>query len=199
MMFQRRFHERIERGEITCSVRIWQRPRVKAGGHYRLGPGRIRVTGIHELALDDLTPALARRSGFASLADLLKTARHGAGERVFLVDFRYLPPERCAHEAARLPHDDSLMADDVADLLQRLDRMDSRAASGPWVWRTLELIAANPGQRALDLAAELKRERDDFKRDVRKLKKLGLTQSLETGYRISPRGRALLAAAGLRQ
>lgn len=77
------------RGEVTCSVRIWQRPRVKVGGRYPLGPGAIHVTAIREISLQDVTPDLARRSGFQGVVDLLKVARHGAGEHVYLVEFEY--------------------------------------------------------------------------------------------------------------
>ena len=90
MGFTKHLREPIMRGEITCSVRIWQSPRVKVGGRYALGPGAIEVTGLHEISLADITPALARRSGFQGVVDLLKTAKHGPGERVFLVEFEYL-------------------------------------------------------------------------------------------------------------
>ena len=89
MMFTRRLREPVMRGEVTCSVRIWQRPHVKVGGRYRLGNGAIEVTSIREIGLQDITPELARRSGFQGLVDLLKVARHGAGDRVFLVEFEY--------------------------------------------------------------------------------------------------------------
>jgi hypothetical protein len=91
MTFTKRLHEPIIRGEVTCSVRIWHRPRVKIGGRYRLGAGAVEVTGLRRIDLSDITPALARRSGFAGLVDLLKVARHGAGENVYLVDFEYHP------------------------------------------------------------------------------------------------------------
>ena len=77
------------RGEVTCSVRIWQSPRVKVGGGYPLGPGAIHVTSIREIGLRDITPDLARRSGFQGVVDLLKVAKHGPGERVYLVEFEY--------------------------------------------------------------------------------------------------------------
>jgi hypothetical protein len=82
------------RGEVTCSVRIWQSPRVKLGGRYALGPGFVEVTGLREITLQDVTPTLARRSGFQGVVDLLKVAKHGPGERVFLVEFEYVgePP-----------------------------------------------------------------------------------------------------------
>ena len=89
MMFTKRLREPVMRGEITCSVRIWQSPRVKAGGRYPLGPGAIHVTSIRQIGLDDITPALARRSGFQGVVDLLKTAKHGQGQNVYLVEFEY--------------------------------------------------------------------------------------------------------------
>jgi hypothetical protein len=89
MMFTKRLREPVMRGEVTCSVRIWQTPRVKIGGRYRLGSGAIEVTAIREIALQDITPDLARRSGFLGVVDLLKVARHGPGDRVYLVEFAY--------------------------------------------------------------------------------------------------------------
>ena len=89
MMFTKRLREPIMRGEITCSVRIWQRPHVKVGGRYALGPGFVEVTQIQQITLGDVTPALARRSGFAGLVDLLKVAKHGPGEKVYLIEFKY--------------------------------------------------------------------------------------------------------------
>ena len=92
MMFTKRLREAVSRGEVTCSVRIWQSPRVKVGGRYPLGPGHIEVTAIHQISLSDVTPALARQSGFAGVVDLLKVAKHGPGEKVYLVEFEYRPP-----------------------------------------------------------------------------------------------------------
>ena len=89
MQFTKRLREPIMRGEITCSVRIWQRAHVKVGGRYPLGPGTIEVTSIRQIDLKDITPALARKSGFAGVVDLLKVAKHGRGEKVYLVEFVY--------------------------------------------------------------------------------------------------------------
>ena len=89
MMFTRRLREPVMRGEITCSVRIWQKPHVKAGGRYPMGPGWIEVSAIREIGLEDITPDLARRSGFESVEDLLSVARHGPGDHVYLVEFEY--------------------------------------------------------------------------------------------------------------
>ncbi len=91
MMFTQRLREPVMRGEVTCSVRIWQRPHVKVGGRYALGAGAIEVTSIREIDLSDVSPELARRSGFEGVVDLLKVAKHGPGERVYLVEFEYRP------------------------------------------------------------------------------------------------------------
>jgi hypothetical protein len=88
-MFTKRLREPVMRGEVTCSVRIWQRPHVKVGARYSLGAGAIEVTAIREIGMQDVTPDLARRSGFLGVVDLLKVAKHGAGERVYLVEFEY--------------------------------------------------------------------------------------------------------------
>lgn len=89
MQFTKKLRAPIMRGEVTCSVRIWQRPHVKVGGRYPLGPGAIHVTGIREIGFEAITPELARRSGFAGVVDLLKVAKHGPGETVYLVEFEY--------------------------------------------------------------------------------------------------------------
>jgi hypothetical protein len=89
MTFTKRLREPIMRGEITCSVRIWRCAHVKPGGRYRLGDGAVEVTSIREISMGDITPDLARRSGFLGVVDLLKVAKHGPGERVYLVEFEY--------------------------------------------------------------------------------------------------------------
>lgn len=94
MQFLKELRDPIRRGEITTTVRLWQRPHVKVGGHYALPPGEIVVTKMFELSLADVTPELARQSGFAGVVDLLKVAKHGAGRRVFFIEFRYVAPRR---------------------------------------------------------------------------------------------------------
>ncbi len=89
MTFTKRLRAPVIRGEVTCSVRIWRWPHVKAGGHYRMGPGFIEVTSIRRITLADITPELAIRSGFSGVIDLLKVAKHGPGENVYLIDFEY--------------------------------------------------------------------------------------------------------------
>ena len=90
MQFTKRLREHVVSGAVARSVRIWRRPDVKAGGRYRLGEGAIEVTSIRQIELSDITPAFAGRSGFAGVANLLKVAKHGPGETVYLVEFRYM-------------------------------------------------------------------------------------------------------------
>lgn len=92
MQFTKRLRERIRRGEITCSIRIWTRPQVKVGGAYPLEGGTIVVDAMERIELEDISDALARRSGFEDVADLLKVAKHGSGSDVYLVHFHYVAP-----------------------------------------------------------------------------------------------------------
>ena len=92
MMFTKRLRDGIRRGRIRCSVRVWMRPHVKAGGRYPMDDGHIVVDSISPIEMSDITYDLARESGFASVADLLKTAVHGPGRNVYLIRFRYIPP-----------------------------------------------------------------------------------------------------------
>jgi hypothetical protein len=101
MQFLASLRDRIRTGEITCSVRLWQSPRVKVGGRYPLSPGHIVVTRLFEISLADVTSDLARQSGFVGLVDLLKVAKHGPGRRVFLVEFRYVAPDGHARRPKR--------------------------------------------------------------------------------------------------
>jgi len=94
MMFTRRLRDRIRRGEITCTVRIWTSPRVRVGGRYRMEEGEIEVDSISPIGYPDISPELARESGFLGVLDLLKVAKHGRGEKIYLIRFHYVPPPR---------------------------------------------------------------------------------------------------------
>ena len=93
MVFSKRLREGVRRGDITVSVRIWQSPRVKVGGRYPMEDGVIEIESIEPIGLPDITPELARASGFLGVLDLLKVARHGRGEKIYLVRFHYIPPK----------------------------------------------------------------------------------------------------------
>jgi hypothetical protein len=90
MVFTKRLREGVRRGEISCSVRIWTRPHVRVGARYRMDEGEIEIESVESIELAELTPQLARESGFLGVADLLKIARHGKGDNIYLIRFRYL-------------------------------------------------------------------------------------------------------------
>jgi hypothetical protein len=102
MVFTKRLRDGVRRGEITCSVRIWTRPHVTVGKRYRMDEGEIEVDSIKPIGLPDITPELARESGFLGLIDLLKVAKHGKGENIYLIRFHYLRP-RIKHPSQHKP------------------------------------------------------------------------------------------------
>ena len=107
MVFTKRLRDGVRRGEITCSVRIWMRPHVKVGHRYAMEEGQIEIDSITPIGLPDITPVLARESGFLGVVDLLKVAKHGKGENIYLVRFHYLPPrrQRKLKSVGKGPHD----------------------------------------------------------------------------------------------
>jgi len=94
MTFTKRLREGIRRGEITCSVRIWTRLRVQIGARYRMEEGWVEVDSIEPIGLPDITPELARESGFLGVLDLLKVAKHGKGDKIYLIRFHYVRPRK---------------------------------------------------------------------------------------------------------
>lgn len=92
MVFTKRLREGVRRGKITCSVRIWKRPHVRIGGRYRMEEGEIEIDSIEQIGFQEITPMLARESGFLGVIDLLKVAKHGPGENIYLVRFHYIHP-----------------------------------------------------------------------------------------------------------
>ncbi len=92
MVFAKRLREGVRTGQITCSIRIWMRPHVTVGNRYRVDEGEIEIDSITPIGLPDITPGLARESGFLGVVDLLKVAKHGKGENIYLIRFHYMPP-----------------------------------------------------------------------------------------------------------
>ena len=101
MVFAKRLREGVKQGRITCTVRIWKRLHVRVGGRYKLDEGEIEVESVEPIGLPDITPQLARESGFAGVLDLLKVAKHGTGDKIYLIRFHYIPPRRRPIKQAR--------------------------------------------------------------------------------------------------
>lgn len=193
MMFKSRFHAGIASGHITRTFRYWKRPQAKEGGIYRVGTGGyIRVTAVEVVGAAGLEARDAKASGFGSVAEMREylAAYAGTGRRLYRVDFRYV-----GDVAGREPDRQAVTAGDELDAIDRaLDLRDRNRKTGPWTRDTLELVARRPGMSSATMAETLGREQVALKQDMRKLKKLGLTISLETGYELSPRGHSYLEA-----
>jgi hypothetical protein len=194
VLFQARFWPLIVDGCVTVTFRRWKRRQVVAGHRYRTGHrivGRqmIEVDSVEVVDPATITDADARRSGYPDAATLVADLRRGHDLPVYRIEFHRVdePDPRSVLAATA-----DLSAADRAEIDRRLERLDRAGAYGPWTRATLVAIAEQPGTRAADLAAGFGRETQPFKTDVRKLKNLGLTESLEVGYRLSPRGRAYL-------
>ena len=189
MLIERRIQSGIAGGSITLLFRRWRRPQAVAGHVYRTSAGRIAVETVDVVEPRAISDADARRAGFRSTGDLVAGLRGAPGSPVYRLAIR---PADGPDPRAVLAGTADLGEDDVREISRRLDRLDRSSAFGPWTATTLGAIDARPGVRAGDLATALGRPLLPFKADVRKLKSLGLTISLDVGYRLSPRGRAYL-------
>lgn len=197
LLFRPETLDRIRAGEVTVAFRRWKRPTVKAGGTLTTAAGVLSIDEVEEASLDQLDVQDLRDAGFGSVEELEGALRDASPDRrLYRVRFHRAgdDPRIALREAADL--DDSQRS----ELAERLSAMDRSSRNGAWTAAVLRLIGERPGVRAGDLADELGMERLDLKRRVRRLKALGLTESLEVGYRLSPRGNAFLhrSASGRR-
>lgn len=190
MRFTKQFWPGIADGSVTLAFRRWRRPTVVAGRPYRTPGGRVEVRSVNVVDPAQITQEDADRAGYSSAEEIRSQLRGDPAWPVYRVEFRLLrepDPRKVLADTA------DLTADEIAEIDRRLDRLDRASRHGPWTRQTLQLIAERPATRAPDLAAFVGRETQPFKLDVRKLKNLGLTISLNPGYRLSPRGEAYLA------
>jgi hypothetical protein len=189
MLLNARELDGIATGQVSVVFRRWQRASVKAGTRQRTRIGVVAIDAVDVLAERMLTDSDARSAGHPDRAALVKAlSRHGDGD-IHRVQLRLAGPD----PRIALRERADLTADEVTEIRSALSRMDNRSSAGPWTHETLRMIAEQPGVRAPDLALSVGRETKPFKIGVRKLKELGLTESLPVGYRLSPRGRAFLS------
>jgi hypothetical protein len=176
-------------GRVNCTYRRWEAVRPKVGSKFTTAAGVVEVTSITPADEEQLTEQDAADSGFDSVAALLKwTSAKGRGD-LYRIGIVLAGPD----PRIELRRSAQLDPADVSILSARLARMD-RAAEQPWTHSILRQIQRLPGVVSTELAAEAGQERPAYKLRVRRLKALGLTESLERGYRLSPRGQAYLAA-----
>lgn len=193
ILFQKRFHAGIVSGQITLTFRAWPTSRVKPGGRYRCHPiGVLEVDEVDAVRVAEITDAEARSAGFSDAAELVAYIEEVKPEARESGVFRIRFHHGGDGDRVGLAMDAELDDETIAALEQKLKAMDERSASGPWTAKTLGLIAKHPRIAASKLAPHLDLETKAFKANVVKLKKLGLTQSFEVGYELSPRGAAFV-------
>ena len=168
-------------GSITTTFRSWKRAQATAGKRYRIGGMLIEATDVRQVPRSEITEDDAHRAGAADVASLL--TRLGDPDPVWRVDFVFVGDDD------RIARRNDISSDEIESVVARLARLDR---NGAWTRQTLRLIERYPGIVSTTLARHAGQERPVFKLNVRKLKELGLTESLDVGYRLSPRGEAVL-------
>lgn len=186
VMIPRWLQEGVRSGELDLAFRRWPRQMHVPGGTQRTPGGVVRFEEVEVVELAAITEDDARRAG-QPLAQIREVLGRKEGD-VYRIRLSYAGEDvRVAlREKARLT---PRQRDEI---VAKLAAMDARSKRGPWTRQHLELIEARPEELAETIAASIGREKLPFKADVRRLKELGLTESLRPGYRLSPRGRAVL-------
>ena len=189
MRFEQRLRDGIHSGAIVLAFRRWKRRQVVPGRRYRTGIDMVEVESVDVVEPSSVDAAQARAAGYASAGELLADLRGDPAVPVYRICLRRIdapdPRDELAHSA-------SLTGAEAAAITARLARMDRSSTRGPWTGAVLALIADRPGTVSTVLAEAMGWERQDFKLHVRRLKELGLTLSLDVGYRLSPRGESYL-------
>ncbi len=190
MLIKLEILEAIKAGEIDLQFRRWKRATVKPGGTLKTRVGVMQIGEITPLTVDQVELKDVKRAGFADLDDFrrwLDTMKPGD---LCKIEISYLGED----PRVTLRNKADLSAADLAEVLTKLDQMDARSEGDAWTTPYLQKIADNPARLAEELAHEFGMEKHPFKARVRRLKEIGLTESLEVGYRLSPRGKTVLAA-----
>lgn len=189
MRFEQRLRDGIHTGEIVLAFRRWKRSQVVPGHRYRTGIGMVEVEAVDVVEPSSVDAAQAREAGYASVGDLLAGLRGDPALPVYRIRLHRIDGPDPRDELARTA---SLTDSDAAAITARLARMDKSSSRGPWTGAVLALIADRPAVVSTVLAEAIGWERQDFKLHVRRLKVLGLTLSLDVGYRLSPRAESYL-------
>jgi hypothetical protein len=182
--------ERIASGEVTLAFRRWLRPTVRAGGTLRTAIGVLAIDEVVPVERASLTDEEARQAGYPDRAALLSFLDSRSEGDIYRIRLRLAGPD----PRVALRQQSTLDEAERRAIEARLARLDAASSTGPWTSAVLQLIAERPAVLAAKLAAQVQLPTPVFKRKVRQLKELGLTESLEIGYRLSPRGRTLLDA-----
>lgn len=179
--------EQIKAGKIKLVFRRWKRPTVRSGGTLVTRAGQLAIDSVEKCAPGDIKPAEARAAGFNDVEELVGQLSKRDGS-VYKISVRFIGED----PRIALRKNTRISKSEFEEIRNKLDRMDASKVHGKWTRKYLELIRDNPEVLAADLAEQIGMDKPRFKANVRKLKALGLTESLPVGYRISPRGRTVL-------
>jgi hypothetical protein len=183
--------EKIVAGDVTLVFRRWLRPSVRAGGTLKTALGVLAIEDVARTTESQIQEADVRAAGYPDRNALLADVRQREGD-LYRVRVRFAG----ADPRIALRQNAELAQAELAEIEQRMQRLDATSRSGPWALAALRLIGARPAVLAARLAQQLGQPTAVFKRNIRKLKELGLTESLEVGYRLSPRGQRVLELLG---
>jgi len=189
MLLKQRVLAGIVEGRIRLAFRRWKRPTVKVGSRLRTSIGVLAIEAVDVVDAAKITMREAGQAGYSSRNELLAELHARTEGKVYRIALRFAG----ADPRQELRQQENLSTQEIVDVKNRLARMVERSRHGPWTTTTLKLIATHPGKLAAELAESIGMEKKPFKANVRKLKELGLTESLKIGYRLSPRGKAVFA------
>ena len=196
MQFEPRLRQGLHDGTITVAFRRWRRSQVVAGHSYRTGQGMVLAEAVDVVTPADITPELAHAAGFQDVQSAVADLRGDPDLPLYCVRFRSLEGPDPRDELANTT---TLTDSEATSIATKLARMDAASKRGPWTAAVLAQIADRPAVVSTQLAEALGWDRADFKLHVRRLKALGLTISLDVGYRLSPRGAAYLVSSASRR
>lgn len=188
MLIKKKFLNGIAEGRVSLAFRRWKRPTVKPGGSLRTVIGVLAIDAVDKITESKITKRDAVQAGYADRAELITELNSRKEGELYRIKLRFAGSD----PRIELRQKVKFSNEEFEEVKKRLSRMDSRSSLGPWTLSTLNQIDKNPGKRAPDLAAQAGVETKRFKTNVRKLKEMGLTESLAVGYRLSPRGKAVL-------
>ena len=179
----------IQNGSITQAFRRWKRPTVKAGGTLNTRIGQLAILAVDAIGPEEITENDAAAAGYPTVGMLMEELAKRDGEALYRIRFELAGPDPLIALREEIPTKEELQK-----IILKLNRMDSRSSTGPWIRAVLKMVRARPAERAGNLADDFGLEKLEFKARVRRLKTIGLTESLPVGYRLSPRGRSVLDA-----
>jgi len=196
MLFRMKTLEKIKSGEVSLAFRKWKKPTVKEGGTLKTVIGLLGIDSIQQISIDDISSQDLTKAGYDNRAELDKElSRHSGGEGegdLYKIRFHLEGPD----PRISLHNDDKLTSEAFTEIDNKLLRLDNSKINPNWTQKVLKTIQTNPAKSAAWISQSLNIEKAWLKPNIRKLKELGLTISLEVGYQISPRGNAYLKMMG---